>query len=348
MDDKPLVVAIDDFEPMRPFYVAAAEKIGVFFMAGSSIDKLPLPDASARLLFVDSAHLPDVAKARMRGYRGGAVLISGSCPSPEEYRALGVDEAWGRPLQFEGLEQDVFLQALMRKYTSGSPRVLCVGEARNLEGLDDVIGPYCSAVFAETSESAMRQVPSVRAAVIFEDNFLNGSELLARIRRFYDGEQLPVAIHSNLTDNASIIRDLETLLPEYRRPYTVLHAEDDDGMRSSVAELIGNVAEQAGCPVVVLGARDGREAIDLYRGHGSIDLVVTDFNMPKEDGREVIKVIRALNQTVPIILFCTGAEDIARPLNVEFAEKGRGTFPLAQRIVRYAQNSQANKPLNTQ
>jgi CheY-like chemotaxis protein len=60
---------------------------------------------------------------------------------------------------------------------------------------------------------------------------------------------------------------------------------------------------------VVLAARDGQEAIDLYHRHReNIDLLLLDVMMPKLKGREVYDAIRRVDPTIKA-LFCSGYDD---------------------------------------
>ena len=52
---------------------------------------------------------------------------------------------------------------------------------------------------------------------------------------------------------------------------------------------------------VVDKARDGREALDLFREHGP-SVIVTDLKMPGMTGLELLKAVRALSSNVEVIL----------------------------------------------
>jgi len=81
---------------------------------------------------------------------------------------------------------------------------------------------------------------------------------------------------------------------------TILLAEDHEGLR----ELVHESLEALG--YTVLAARDGEEAIELFRRQGGrVDLLVLDVVMPRLRGPDAYKRIRALDASVPV-LFCTG------------------------------------------
>lgn len=69
--------------------------------------------------------------------------------------------------------------------------------------------------------------------------------------------------------------------------HSVLAVDDS----TSIRVLISHVLKEAGFEVVL--AEDGVEALDYARDH-SVDLVITDINMPNLDGIGLIKELRAL------------------------------------------------------
>ncbi|MBW8485729.1 response regulator [Actinomadura parmotrematis] len=102
------------------------------------------------------------------------------------------------------------------------------------------------------------------------------------------------------------------------RPMVVLVVEDDPGDQL----LIEDAFEQIGGPERELAmVDDGAQALDfLHRRaeHADAprpDLVVLDLNLPKYDGRAVLREIKgdAALRTIPVVIFSTSAaaEDIA-------------------------------------
>jgi CheY-like chemotaxis protein len=92
-------------------------------------------------------------------------------------------------------------------------------------------------------------------------------------------------------------------------PLQILLAEDDDGH----AILIERNLKRAGFVNLVVRARDGQEALDLVRGNGNVSsspsqfLLLLDINMPRIDGIEVLKQLKADPRTArtPIIMLTT-------------------------------------------
>jgi CheY-like chemotaxis protein len=52
----------------------------------------------------------------------------------------------------------------------------------------------------------------------------------------------------------------------------------------------------------VFFARDGQEALEIARGLGTFDAVVTDMQMPRMNGEELVRRLRADHQDLPIVL----------------------------------------------
>ena len=90
---------------------------------------------------------------------------------------------------------------------------------------------------------------------------------------------------------------------------TILLAEDDDGH----ARLIERNLNRAGFINRVVRARDGQEALDMIRSGtdglapGSPFLLLLDINMPRVDGVEVLRQLKADPKTakVPAIMLTT-------------------------------------------
>ena len=65
-----------------------------------------------------------------------------------------------------------------------------------------------------------------------------------------------------------------------------------------------------------LFAHDGVEALAALKAHGAVDLVVTDINMPRMDGYEVIRQLRqnSVHKTTPILVLTTESDADKRNL----------------------------------
>jgi CheY-like chemotaxis protein len=94
-------------------------------------------------------------------------------------------------------------------------------------------------------------------------------------------------------------------------PFLILLAEDDDGH----ASLIGRNLQRAGLANEVVRVADGREALDYIRREGRFAertmgpplLLLLDINMPRVDGVEVLRQLKADDRTasLPVIMLTT-------------------------------------------
>lgn len=57
----------------------------------------------------------------------------------------------------------------------------------------------------------------------------------------------------------------------------------------------------------VLEAEDGEQALEVI-AHRPPDVVLTDWNMPKMNGLELVKAIRQSNRSMPILMVTTEAQ----------------------------------------
>ncbi len=80
---------------------------------------------------------------------------------------------------------------------------------------------------------------------------------------------------------------------------TIVVIDDEVHIRSSLQEWLGMDGYQ------VWVAPDGRKGMQLYHDH-QVDLVITDVLMPEMDGLEVVRTLRRLNSTIPIIVMSGG------------------------------------------
>lgn len=77
--------------------------------------------------------------------------------------------------------------------------------------------------------------------------------------------------------------------------HDILYVEDDAALRS----LSANLLLKAGYRVEV--AEDGQAGWEVLR-LGSYDLLITDHEMPRLNGLELVKRLRSAGQTLPVIL----------------------------------------------
>jgi CheY-like chemotaxis protein len=98
-----------------------------------------------------------------------------------------------------------------------------------------------------------------------------------------------------------------------KKPLVVLMADDDEDDRLLVWEAF------EGRPVELRFVEDGEELMDYLYCRGKYrtgddprpDLILLDLNMPRKDGRDALKEIRADTQlkTIPVVVLTTSQEE---------------------------------------
>ena len=77
----------------------------------------------------------------------------------------------------------------------------------------------------------------------------------------------------------------------------VIIADDEPAVRGLLARVVARTF-----PAVTISAvADGQAALDVFRRHGA-DLILTNQAMPYVDGLALIRVVRAHNPAVPIVM----------------------------------------------
>ncbi|PTN08958.1 response regulator [Mangrovibacterium marinum] len=51
----------------------------------------------------------------------------------------------------------------------------------------------------------------------------------------------------------------------------------------------------------IIWAKNGREAVEMFRQHDDIDLVLMDLQMPEMNGYDATRLIKDINPNVPVI-----------------------------------------------
>ena len=106
----------------------------------------------------------------------------------------------------------------------------------------------------------------------------------------------------------------------------ILLADDEQ----AVQKLLASVLRKDGYEVVC--APDGRAALDSVAGE-AFDLLVLDLMLPKVDGFEVCRQVRATS-SVPIIMLTAKTEEIDKVLGLELGADDYITKPFSMREFR--------------
>lgn len=108
-------------------------------------------------------------------------------------------------------------------------------------------------------------------------------------------------------------------------PHTVLIADDDPHIR----ELLAFALAKAGMATVE--AEDGDAALAKARSHAP-DLIILDINMPRMDGLEVCRRLRAISE-VPVLFLSSRDDEIDRVLGLEMGADDYVVKPFSPREV---------------
>jgi DNA-binding response OmpR family regulator len=106
--------------------------------------------------------------------------------------------------------------------------------------------------------------------------------------------------------------------------HSVLLVDDEE----SIQKLLGFSLEKAGYRVV--RARDGEEALARFREE-PVDLVVLDLMLPKVDGLDVCRRLRAERSAVPIIMLTARGDEVDKVIGLELGADDYITKPFSIR-----------------
>ena len=88
---------------------------------------------------------------------------------------------------------------------------------------------------------------------------------------------------------------------EFLKTLTILYVEDDDAIRDSLSGILSKLFKE------VIICNNGQEGLIKFKNyvlddHKHIDAIVSDINMPNMNGIDMIKGVRELDETIPVIL----------------------------------------------
>ena len=98
---------------------------------------------------------------------------------------------------------------------------------------------------------------------------------------------------------------------------TILLAEDNEDLREAFTSTLENMGHK------VIACVDGEQALEEFQCN-QVDIIITDYEMPKSNGFAFALGVRQFNQNIPIFV-CSGRS--VEELNVIFREvKVQGIF----------------------
>lgn len=77
---------------------------------------------------------------------------------------------------------------------------------------------------------------------------------------------------------------------------SILLVDDEEEILKSLGEILQRFGYD------VIARQDVHAALDLVRDRTKIDLVITDYRMPKMDGLEFMNALRQMDPAVPVIM----------------------------------------------
>lgn len=111
---------------------------------------------------------------------------------------------------------------------------------------------------------------------------------------------------------------------------TILLAEDTEELR----ELLQGALEKKGFKVII--AKNGMEALRIFKNNmPNIDGVVTDLEMPMMNGIQLVKEIRSLDSTIPIVMW-SGSQNPKLPKLNLFLSKSDGSKGVVDFLLKEA------------
>jgi len=92
-------------------------------------------------------------------------------------------------------------------------------------------------------------------------------------------------------------------------PATILIVDDDPLIAMSTVDMLEDLGHR------VLEANSGADALEILRRSEQIDLLITDYSMPKMTGVQLAEAARALHPNLPVLL-ATGYAELPTHLNI--------------------------------
>jgi PAS domain S-box-containing protein len=125
---------------------------------------------------------------------------------------------------------------------------------------------------------------------------------------------MPAASAEALPEVAPV--ETATEIPAHIEKAIVLVVDDDPLIAMSTASMV----EDMGLSVVLAGS--GPDALEILRDSKHIDLLLTDYAMPKMTGAQLAVAARKLHPDLPIVL-ATGYADIPSGANIDLPKLGK-------------------------
>jgi signal transduction histidine kinase len=100
------------------------------------------------------------------------------------------------------------------------------------------------------------------------------------------------------------------------RPLRILIVDDDPLILMSTADMLGDLGHE------VLEAGSGSDALAILASSAEIDLLITDFSMPRMNGMQLAEAVRKTRPDMPILL-ATGYAEMPTDAKVDLPRLGK-------------------------
>jgi len=237
-----------------------------------------------------------------------ARVIAHACQEVGIIRLRTVDGGKAALAAMEETKPDVVISALYLPDMSGTDLIHTMRRRPELEDVAFIL------VSSETRPQALDPVRQ--------------SGVCGILPKPFTPEQLRKALMSTvefITEDTVAVGDFE---PETLR---VLLVDDSPNARKFMRRVLENLGVQH-----FVEANDGREAAAIL-GETMVDLVVTDYNMPEMDGRELVDFIRnqSWQRSVPILMVTSETNNSRLAAVEEAGVSGICDKPFEPGVVRH-------------
>lgn len=99
---------------------------------------------------------------------------------------------------------------------------------------------------------------------------------------------------------------------ESMKKVTVLYAEDEDISREAVARILKKRVKD------IFVAKNGEDALEIYESRDDIDVLITDIEMPKVNGIELIERIKEISPKTPTVVITAFSDEIQRAPQADY------------------------------